>query len=691
MELSSTIIITCIFVLNNAQMINTANVNQENDRNETFHKLQNFVSLNLYKVFEAINTLPDGLCRNNSRNVLEGIIAREKWAWKIFDSSAKFPVGLMYGVYYQFGNFDECVSVKDSIGTGIQGKYCLADIRLQTNSKNEEFIALLLGQSKKPKERIAYNDTLHWAICVPSTCSSTEVQKFLARFLTSIIEYQDVKVQVFPHNCYFEQQTSFEQSEMVYCIVVGFIIVLVLTSTVYHIILKKKNPESADGNVMIYNKIIISFSLVQNIQNLLHVTDKKMNLEFIFGLKFISMVFIIASHTLLFVIGGPVFNEEFYARSVTKPQNALLLNNPLWVETFLLMGGFLMCRLLLLELIKQEGKVNLLLLYAVRYIRLTPSYAVVIGLYATILKKLNNGPLWNEKILAEQNRCIESWWINLLYINNYVNAENLCMFQSWYLAVDTHLFLIASILIYLLWKVPRLGEIILGIFTFTAVFVPFAVTFWYRLDPTQMAYPSEISDITKNYYFGFAYMKTHMRSTSYCIGLASGYIVHKLQSLNKTLPKSLIRSGWILSVILGISSVYTITIFYLPNYEYNAVESALYASLHKVAWSICIGCIMILCATSNSGLLKSFLSWKPFAPLSRLTYCAYLVNGLVELCSVGTLRNPTYLSIWNLASIVLSHVALTFAAGFLLSIFFESPILSLEKCILQRKENKNII
>lgn len=262
------------------------------------------------------------------------------------------------------------------------------------------------------------------------------------------------------------------------------------------------------------------------------------------------------------------------------------------------------------------------------------------------------------------------------------------MFQSWYLAVDTHLFLIAPAIIYPLWKWPRLGEGILALFTFAVAIIPFVVTYCYKLDPTQMAYPSEISDMAKNYYFGFAYMKTHMRSTSYSIGLIIGYIVHKLQSSNKKIPKSLIYVSLTFSIVFGISAIYSITLFYLPHYEYNELESALYASLHKVAWSLCVGCIVVTCATSNLGWLKSFLSWPPFAPLSRLTYCAYLVNGLVELYSIGTLRSPTYLSIWSLLSTALAHVVLTFTAGFLLSIFFESPILGLEKCFI-KKNHRN--
>lgn len=66
--------------------------------------------------------------------------------------------------------------------------------------------------------------------------------------------------------------------------------------------------------------------------------------------------------------------------------------------------------------------------------RLTPAYLAMIGLYSTWFIRLGSGPLWESRISIEQQRCQESWWKNLLYINNYYGNDMLCMFQSWYLA-----------------------------------------------------------------------------------------------------------------------------------------------------------------------------------------------------------------------------------------------------------------
>lgn len=106
-------------------------------------------------------------------------------------------------------------------------------------------------------------------------------------------------------------------------------------------------------------------------------------------------------------------------------QNAFLLNSPLLVDTFLLLSGFLFAHLLMVELEKRHGNVNFLVVFLGRYIRLTPAYLAVIALYSTWLPKLGSGPLWDSRMGLEQERCQSSWWINLLYVNNYIGTDKI--------------------------------------------------------------------------------------------------------------------------------------------------------------------------------------------------------------------------------------------------------------------------
>lgn len=169
-------------------------------------------------------------------------------------------------------------------------------------------------------------------------------------------------------------------------------------------------------------------------------------------------------------------------------QNAFLLNSPLLVDTFLLLSGLLFARLLMLELEKRKGRVNFGLLYIFRYIRLTPAYLAIIGLYSTILPRLGSGPLWNYRIGVEKERCVSSWWANLLYINNYVNTDQLCMFQSWYLSADTQLFILAPLILYPLWRCRKAGVTVLALAAIGTTLIPFLVTYMKEVDPTFLVF-----------------------------------------------------------------------------------------------------------------------------------------------------------------------------------------------------------
>lgn len=109
---------------------------------------------------------------------------------------------------------------------------------------------------------------------------------------------------------------------------------------------------------------------------------------------------------------------------------------------------------------------------------------------------------------------------------------------------------------------------------------------------------------------------------------------------------------WIFTLIIGLYSMYSVTLYYLPTYEYTRLESALYNSLHRLGWSALASWMLIACVTSENGCLKSLLSWRGLVPISRLTYCAYLTNGFVELYMAASVRSPKYMSVTNLVILI---------------------------------------
>lgn len=59
--------------------------------------------------------------------------------------------------------------------------------------------------------------------------------------------------------------------------------------------------------------------------------------------------------------------------------------------------------------------------------------------------------------------------------------------------------------------------------------------------------------------------------------------------------------GWLTSIVLGTVAVFSVSVFYQEWYKYNKIEAAAYVSLHKLAWSIANGWLIIACCTGNGG------------------------------------------------------------------------------------------
>lgn len=138
----------------------------------------------------------------------------------------------------------------------------------------------------------------------------------------------------------------------IYSTIILGVLLIIAVGTLFHAIHLNRSSETKG----VVPQVLISFSLISNIKKLFSpANDDGLNLDCISGIKFLAMAFIVAGHCLVFVIGGPVLNSNFWTEAVTKIENSIFLNNPLLVDTFLLLSGFLFARILLKELDKRRS------------------------------------------------------------------------------------------------------------------------------------------------------------------------------------------------------------------------------------------------------------------------------------------------------------------------------------------------
>ncbi|XP_059484177.1 nose resistant to fluoxetine protein 6-like [Neocloeon triangulifer] len=554
-------------------------------------------------------------CRIDSLLYLAHLRNFTLWAVKMFDASAKVPVGLLAGSTFQMGHFDECLQVGSEeaptevvpLTAPVKAQYCLARIVIEPEHETypgfnridrphafslqydprasawEKFM-IPFDPSKKPR------NSFHWATCIPSSCSAADLQTSLDAALQPLRKRHAVslKVAVDDQLCTLAGHEPFHTSDFV--------------------VMQR------------YRKI----------------------------------------------------------------EDMVLLNGTLLVDTFFVLSGFLTCFGILLEVHKKKN-ISVPMLYLYRWMRLTPVYMMVVAFYATLLNKVDSGPIWKARVGLEKERCVDNWWTNLLYINNYVNAERLCMFQSWYIACDMHYFLIAPLIVIPLYKKPKLGLALLGGVISLAIVIPFAVTFIGEYIGVLRVYMSLLEDPPSNKNYFAVYMKSHNRAAPYFIGMAAAYLYGILKLSDIKIPKKIMWICSLVATVLGLSSMFGAWVFYIPGREYFAFENAAYASLHRVGWALTVAWVIVGGCTTRFGILQPLLQIHAFLPLSRLTYCAFLTHGAVQLYTLATLRQPEFMSFPKLFWMASGDITISFIIALFVHLFFEAPLGGIQKMLLKKK------
>ncbi|CAH2001189.1 unnamed protein product [Acanthoscelides obtectus] len=168
----------------------------------------------------------------------------------------------------------------------------------------------------------------------------------------------------------------------------------------------------------------------------------------------------------------------------------------------------------------------------------------------------------------------------------------------------------------------------------------------------------------------------------YLVGVITAYFL-KVRLQNKlSLQRSTRIFLWTIFPLLNLWIIFTIY-----TRQISIEYSAFYMGTSRVLWGIGISWILIACCTGNAPLLNKFLSFKGFIPLSRMTYCAYLLNPLTA--QIMFLGSETAFSLKAGMTLSICAVSLnTFYMSYLYCLMFECPFVRLTKMALTKVMGK---
>ncbi|XP_065353206.1 nose resistant to fluoxetine protein 6-like [Cloeon dipterum] len=584
----------------------------------------------------------------------------------VFDSSSKLPPdGLLQGSFlFQLGNFDECLSVKGPLNSDNEprftGKYCRVQLGFKTSDKMDAKSHMLFTQMKLAYDKITsrMNQTewtglvnsprpqvglipgvsilAQWAVCAPSSCTADGV-KVVADFnlqqFFSALNF-DVETFVIEQSCHYEDDGKQDLDTGSWAFIIFFLVLTVCMAyaTICDYVWPREDLHIA----------VRSFSLRSNLRNLftLPETVAPGHLTCLHGIRVFSTWWIILMHVYSTNLFLPHINLGMLAdKYLYEWSMAPLYNGSLAVDTFFFLSGLLTVYMVLVD--QKKGRPFNVFKYIIyRYLRLTLPMAVVIFFLSTLYGRIGATPLWDLIIDPHTKICADYWWVSLLYFTNfYKPLETTCMGQAWYLMVDMQLAVVAPIVIYPLLKWPKIGLGLVGALTLGSMAVSFGLTFAYNLEwALSLIVPAE----TTGNFFELIYTNPAARAAPYLCGMALAYML--ANKITFKLPKWGVALDWILNTAGCLAIIYSIMIVYDRNFVYDNLEAAFYAGLHRFAWAVGLSWIVWACVNGYGGPVDSILSWKYFLPLSKLSYCAFLVHIDIMFYHTALIRTNTYFS-----------------------------------------------
>jgi len=479
---------------------------------------------------------------------------------------------------------------------------------------------------------------------------------------------------------------------------------LVILSTLYDVysrLAQNQNGETMESRTVsetristsekgVKQRLLSSFSVYSNGKQILTTKAPSDSLTALHGLRFFSMTWVIFGHTYAGAIERNIDNVVEFLDDIKNRFADLFINSTFCVDTFLFTSGLLVSFNFYKAMQKTNGTFNLAQHYLHRYLRITPAYAMVLAYVTSFYPVIGRGPL-SSTFNQEPKNCKQNWWTNLLYINNFVGTGKMCMGHTWYLACDMQLFVLAPVILYPLCRWPRAGYVLLTMALVSSVLTPMVLTAVYDLIVTFI--PTYRQRFGSNEYLDYMsvyYTKPFSRSGPYVVGMILGYLLAK-HGTNLRLNKKTQVVGWFLSTTTCIALIFGIHDVILGKHQLPLVYRILYNGLSRTAWGIALSWITLACVTGYGGFVNTILSSKFLLPLSRLTYCGYLIHVYVLKTYVKNLNAVAHFSHFSQVMLFLGALLLTFLISFLISVMFELPFLTLDKTLLgtNKKKNKN--
>ena len=343
-------------------------------------------------------------------------------------------------------------------------------------------------------------------------------------------------------------------------------------------------------------------------------------------------------------------------------------------------------------------------MYLHRYLRYTPTLAVIILFSLAFTKFLGSGPFFD----ARMENCAKYWWSALLHVTVYVNpvfqvsnfncssfADNAyfllpqCIDVAWYLSVDFQLFVISPLLIYPVWKYGKKAFWILPTLVLLVQGCLFVTTYRRSITVTifQMTTLEGIFDWLEKFYF-----PTHLRLGSWVIGIMLGFVIYHRKGKKIEINKFVDTGLWVtsLSVLLAICLL-NYPFIQMDDNQTTRFTNSLYNTCFRICWGYSVAWIIFACHNGSGGIVRWFLSLKQWQPFGKLGLSIYLVHRTYQIITVINEKQPIIWNFFTQTQKFYGDAVVSVFLGIFLHLCIECPVLSIENYLHHKIKGSKLI
>lgn len=557
------------------------------------------------------------------------------------------------------------------------------------------------------------SNTVVLGICAPKTCTDKDL-KALSKDMGNY--YKGTTFGPYLQHATFKDSEKYNTRELsgsAFIFILGLVlyISLVIVST-YIEYIGIEIPKSGLSKKF---EALTTFSLISNYKKFLQVPEHKSNTQCLDGIKVFSMLLISFSHMYVYYGSGPVTNLKSALNMVKSFKHRPVYIGIYSVDTFFMIGGFLLAYHSINSMNRGNMKWGLFFLH--RFLRIMPVYLITTYFYIFVFPYLGFGPAWYLYEYSSKAGCDDYWWNNFVLLNNFLPTDEYsCMPWGWYIACDLQFFLLSPLLLILQYNKKIYGYGVCGVLilaNFICLIIQGSVNDFV---------PGASGGLMNKEQFTEIYIKPYDRMAAYILGMVFGFLLRDYEKLseapkgqveielgsinNEDHPsKPLLRKSrswqykalsWVqvfkyrlASMIGGIFLI--LLMICLPyNYDKHGGDywpkwfRVLFLASEHTGFTIGLVAFTIPLVFGFGGALNSLLSHSTFALASKLCLGFYLVHPMWIVFSCMNTPQGIYFEDVFIFFRYFGIVLLSVVSALAVYLLVEAPVMKMEKKLLEK-------